>query len=508
MKTMTSALLAVVLVVGAWTGTSPARAQTTKPLVIAVGHVPDNIDLTQSRNGPIARPTMENVTEALVGLSPNGDLRPTLATWTVSPDGKTIEFRLRPGVKFHTGELLTARDMEFSHNRMLEKKVTSYMRQMRDLDRFEVVDDTTFRYVFKTPTIGFLPSRGPFAVSKAYFDRVGDKEFSERPVGTGPYRLVDHKLGQSVDLEAFDGYWGGKPAIARVRIAFVKEDTTRVSMLKAGEADLIMNTPFAQVDELAKAGFKNESSVVHPSMSIQFPFANRTAPWADVRVRRAIAYAVDGDALVKGLFHSIPKRYARLAPGEVGYDANLKPYPYDPAQARKLLAEAGYANGFSLPLYYWAGTYSGIRETAEAVALYLKAVGIDVKIQGFEPPQMMERMFARRNAEDSDLVMLSPLTLANYTDPAEALGFAFSSQSTMSLYKNADFDREVTAANNTMDADKRAAYVKEAVRIMHDDVASITIWNNVVVYTMKKNIAFTPTQRNLALLYLTNLRVQ
>jgi len=486
-----------------------AAAQTaSRTAVIAVGHVPDNIDLTQSRNGPISRPTMENVTEALIGLAPDGNIKPTVATWTVSDDGKTIEFKLRKGVKFHTGDELTARDIEFSHKRMLDKKVTFYVRQMRALDRFEVVDDQTFRYVFSAPTIGFLPSRGPFVVSKAYFDRVGEKEFAERPVGTGPYRLVNHQLGQYAELEAFDGYWGAPPALKKVRIAFVKDDTTRISMLKAGEADMIMNTPFSAVEDLAKAGFTNVSSAVHPSVSIQFPSANRKAPWADVRVRRAIALAIDGDAIVKGLFHNVPKRFARLAPGELGYDPDIKPYPFDPGAAKKLLAEAGYSNGFTLPLYYWSGTYSGIRETAEAVALYLRVVGIDVKVQGYEPPQMMERMFARRDAEDTDLVMLSPLTLANYTDPAEALGFAFTSQSQMSVYKNEAFDRLVNLANSTMDEAKRAEYVREAVRIMHADIPSITLWNNVVVYSMKKGWSFTPTQRNQALLDLTGLRVQ
>jgi peptide/nickel transport system substrate-binding protein len=426
MKIFMSLMLAALMLAG------PAHGQSTeKTFIIAVGQEPDNIDLTQARNGPVSRPTMENVTEALIGVSKDGKIKPTLADWTMSEDGKVIEFKLKRGIKFHTGDELTAKDIEFSHSRMLEKKVTGYLQQMRDLDRFEVVDDYTFRYVFKKPTIGFLPSRGPFVVSKAYFEKVGDREFADKPIGTGPYKLIDQKLGQYVALEAFDQYWGGAPPIKKVRINFVKDDNARISMLKAGEADLIMNTPFNAVAELEKLKFKNVSAAVHPTVSVQFPFANKNVPWADRRVRLAIAHAIDGDAIVKGLFHGLPNRYARLAPGELGYDPSLQPYKYDPALAKKLLVEAGQSKGFTMPLYYWSGTYSGLRETAEAVALYLKAVNIDVKVQGFESPQMMERMNAKRNAEDSDLVMLSPVTLANYTDPAEALGFAFTSTSMM-----------------------------------------------------------------------------
>ena len=204
MKKLGIGLLAACLL-AAMAGTAVAQT-APRPAVIAVGHVPDNIDLTQARNGPISRPTMENVTEALIGLSPDGSLKPTLATWTVSGDGKTVEFRLRKGVKFHSGDEMTARDIEFSHKRMLEKKVTAYMRQMRSLERFEVVDDHTFRFIFSVPTIGFLPSRGPFAVSKAYFDRVGERNWPNGRSGP-PIASVNHRLGQDVELEAFDGHW-------------------------------------------------------------------------------------------------------------------------------------------------------------------------------------------------------------------------------------------------------------------------------------------------------------
>ncbi len=492
--------LALILAAGLATG---AGAQS---ITVGLNHEPSTLDLTSTRDSPSVRPTMENVVETLWGIDLNGDVVPTLAPWTTSADGKMIEFKLRRGVKFHSGDEMTAQDVLFSHQRLMEKN-PQYARRGRLLDKVESPDNETVRFLFKQFDASFLTGRSLFIVSKAYFDRVGEKDFVDKPVGTGPYKFVSYRPGQSLELEAFDGYWGDKPQVKKARFVITREDTTRVSQLRAGEVDIIMNTAYANVEELKRAGFKTVGVPVHPTLSIQFPFANPKTPWADARVRRAIAHAIDGESIVKGLFNGIPTRAPRLAQGEIGYDPDLKNYAFDPTLSKRLLAEAGFPNGFSLPLNYWAGTYQGGRETAEAVVLYLRQVGINAQVQALDSGQMMDLVRKSRTDENVNYVAIAHMPMANL-DPIDVLSVAYYSGSAFSLYKNATFDKQFEMAASEPDSAKRAELTKAAVKTLHEDVGTIPIWNTVAVYSMKANVDFTPTRRTFPLMYLKNVTVR
>jgi peptide/nickel transport system substrate-binding protein len=479
-----------------------------KPFVAVLSQNPDTIDLSSATNAPSVAPVMENVNEPLVGRDAHGQPAPGLATWEVSADGKTITFHLRKGVKFHNGDDFTADDVIFSVNRMREK-VPTYKRNTATLDRVEAVDPSTVRFILKRPSVDLIyGARGATIVSKAYHERVGEKSFTAHPVGTGPYKFVDYRFGQYLDLAAFEGYWGGAPHVKNVRLRFIPEDSTRVAALQSGEADIVMNTPFDRVAGLKAAGFKTVGANVHPTTSVQFTFGNPKAPWSDVRVRRALAYAIDDSALVDKLFDGIPKHYALFAPHEVGYDPDIKPYPYDPAKARALLKEAGYPNGFEMKLIYWSGNYVGMRQTAEAVTLFWQALGIKVKADAYDPPHMMQVLRSTSAHRDkTDFVLLSPLPIANYSDPAYTLNFVFNSHSPFSTYVNHKFDAIVAEADATLDNDKRAALVRKASGMLHDDVGCVPLWNNVSVFAMKSNVSITPIDGGIALLPLKNVSV-
>lgn len=469
----------------------PARAED-KPLVIVMNHEPETLDATRALNGVITLPVIENVTEKLVDLDKNGAPSPGLATWEVAPDGLSITFHLRHGVKFQSGDPFTADDVVFSHERMTRNP--TYRSADPFLDHVEKIDDYTVRFVFRQPEATYFVRRALVIVSKAYHDRVGEDEFVKHPVGTGAYSFVSYQPGQSIDLAAFDGYWGGAPSVRNVHFEFVNDDSTRVAKLRAGEADLILNVPYPQMDLLAKAGFKFARLETTPTPSVTFIVQNPDMPWHDIRVRQAVAFAIDADAIVKGIMLGVPKHYAGFAPGQIGYDPDLKPYPYDPAQSKKLLAAAGFANGFKMPLLYWIGEDYGMKETTEAVALYLRQVGIDAEVQGMEVPKMVALMQKNaKNPEQATTVTLGPTPFANYYEPTSALTFVWASFSPFSTYRNADFDKYAAAAMASFDPAKRAEAVKAATRIMHDDYVTIPIWNNVAVYAMKPNIDFAPT---------------
>jgi peptide/nickel transport system substrate-binding protein len=219
-----------------------AQGKSADKVTIAYPSEPDSIIPTDSSYGVTSFPIGNNIFERIVDLSTDGKFVPGIASWEVLDGGKEFLFTIRKGVKFHSGDPLTARDVEFSHNRDWEKSAT-YKRYMRLFEKLEVIDDYHIKFTFKQPDVLFIPQRLVPVVSKSYHDRVGEEAFVKKPVGTGPYKFVAWKPGEYVEIERYEDYWGEKPPVKGARFIFAKEDTTRVAMLKAGEADIIMSTP-------------------------------------------------------------------------------------------------------------------------------------------------------------------------------------------------------------------------------------------------------------------------
>ncbi len=487
-------------------GSAAAQPANDKGLLqIAFNQEPDSIDLTSSRSPTSSRGIMENVTEALVGLSNDGQLVPTVADWRVMSDARVFEFQVKPGIKFHSGDILTARDIEFSHQRMM-KLSPRYANTLRHLDRVEVLSDSVIRFFFKEPSLSFVTTRPLLVVSRAYFTREGDEAAMRQPVGTGPYKFAGRVLGQSIDLEPFDGYRAGMPKTGRVRFRIVKEDTTRVAMLRAGEVDMIVGVPYALADSLQGATSKTVRQEIAQTITLQYNFANPKAPWTHPKVRLALSHAIDTGAITKSLMRGAAASHVRLAPGDVGYDATLKPYKYDPALARRLLAEAGFPRGFDFPINYWANAAPGIKETAEAVVLYLKAVGINPRLEGKDALAMAEFVRGNRNDPNASFGLVAPLAIANQVDPAEWLAYFLSAKGSVGVYRNPKFDQTIEQAVATSDMTVRATRTREAVRIAHEDVADIPLWTNVLVYAMRANLEFTPTRKSVFAVNLLNVK--
>jgi peptide/nickel transport system substrate-binding protein len=474
-----------------------ASAKSPDKIIIAIMSEPDSLDLSSSVTTPLSHPIASNISEMLVDIAPNGKIGPGLASWKVSRDGKVVDFELRRGVKFHSGDPLTTKDVEFSWKRGREK-VPGVQVYGRLVERLEILDDYHFRFHLKKPDVLFFATRiaGVAIVSKSYYDRVGEDQFVRHPVGTGPYKFVRWEPGQYIEMEAYENYWGRAPSVRKVRFVIVREDTTRVAMLKSGEADLIMETPYPMVKELEEAGFKTARLYTHPSVSLRFQTINPDVPWHDRRVRQAMAYAIDTKAIVNSLLHGIPGHYPRLAPDELGYDADMKQYPYDPEKAKKLLAEAGYPKGFEMPLYYPIGRVAGVKETTEAVALYLNAVGIKCKVEGLEFVKWMRILMKTwHNNPKEKVVVVDTFPMANTMEPIWVLDVSFKSSSEFSLYSNPEIDKIAEEGRSTLDDEKRAELVKKGMRLLHEDVASVHLWGKATVYSMKKNINYTPTRK-------------
>jgi peptide/nickel transport system substrate-binding protein len=471
-------------------------AQQPKKLVIGVGQEPTSMDPSLAYTGG-DYPIVENYGEFLIYRAPNGDLKPGLATsWKMSPDGKVIEFTLRKGVKFHSGDPLTVKDVVFSYERGRTKNSTVRTR-LRSMEKIEVVDDYHFNIHLKVPDVAFFPYRGcVFILSKSYYDRVGEDRFVRQPVGTGPYKFVNHVPGEYVDIERFEDYWGEKTSVKEARFLFIPEEATKIAKLKAGELDIATGCPYPSVKDLEKSsGLKVvKLSVDHSTLSIMFSTRNPNTPWHDRRVRLAMAYAIDCDSIIKNVLYDIPHRYAYFAPYEVGYDPDLKPYPYDPKKARQLLAESGYPNGFEFNLYWpITGRNPMVREVVEAIAGYLQEINIQAKLVGEEFSKSYTRHTSSKGPE-ARYVCYRGAGRAGSVEATQTMELFFGSDGGFSVYSNPELDMVIAEARTTVDATKRGAVLRKAARLISDDVATIPIFNTVSVYAMKKNIDFKPTQ--------------
>jgi peptide/nickel transport system substrate-binding protein len=327
---------------------------------------------------------MYGLHDALVKPMPGNLQTPSLAEkWTVSPDQKTYEFKLREGVKFHNGDPFTAEDVKFSFQRVKTKLLREKVRDV------EVVGPSRVRFHLHEPWpdfmtfYGTLATGGGWIVPKKYMEQVGNEGFRKHPVGLGPYRFVSHQAGVELVLEAYEGYWRKTPAVKRLVFKMVPEATTRLAMLKRGEVDVayLLDAPMAmdvKRDPSLRLAFSGGIGTFYVDFLDQW---DPKSPWHDRRVRLAANYALDRRALNEADTLGASKLNGSVVPKTFEFALPIEPYPYDPAKAKQLLAEAGYPNGFDAgELYPWPPYFP----LGEAIGGYLGAVGIKTKLRTME----------------------------------------------------------------------------------------------------------------------------
>jgi peptide/nickel transport system substrate-binding protein len=446
-----------------------------------------------------------NTMERLLAREPSvdgvGKVIPALAeSWKVSEDGALIEFTLRQGVKFHTGDPMTAKDVVFSFEFTRGNTFNAAFIQM--VESVEAVDDYHVNLHIGQYDARFLLNLARVPIeSKAYYDRVGEEEFIRNPVGTGPYKLVEVKPGEYADLEAFEDYWGEVPEIKEVRIRIAPEDTTRIAMLKTGEVDIINGVPYPMIEDVNNTeGLKViEGSRDGSTCHVRFQHANPESPWNDIRVRQAIAYAIDYDAINDSLNYGYTTRYAGLAPWDIGYDPELKPFEYNPEKAKELLAEAGYAPGeVAFDFNYMSGEFYGVKEVAEAVVLYLNEVGMNTTAVGWPAPKWAEWAVGARGLDgkgdpEKDFVNMG---VSGFAGQPDSMGHLIDHYIMSSIFCNCydeDVDNLLTTALRTVDDAERGELIAEVYRLLHERCEYIPIFTQGNFYGMKDNISFVPT---------------
>src|SRR5262244_1761461 len=452
-----------------WAGTAGAQGQPDGQLTVAFDASIANSFLDPAETSGLSTPFvfLYALHDALIKPLPGNNMAPCLAeSWKESPDGLVYEFKLREGLRFHNGDLFTAEDVKFSFTRY--RGVSAKILHER-VKAIEIVDPHRVRFVLNSPWPDFLvfyatPATGAaWIVPKKYIEKVGEDGFARQPVGLGPLRFVRMSPGTELVLEANEQYWRKKPSIKRVVIKGVPDRTIRLTMLKTGEADfgyLMAGVEAATI----KADPKLRLVHVIPTATwwVEFPEQWKPkSPWADRRVRLAANLAIDKQGINEAERLGYSRLNGSIIPSIMDFALKIEPYPYDLAQAKRLLAEAGYPNGFDagdvtpLPPFTTMG---------EALSNSLAQVGIRTRVRSMERATYME---AWRTKKLQGVLVTVSAAPGNAASRLEAFVV---STGPYAYGGHPDIDDLFHRQAQERDRKKREAMLYEIQRLMHDRV--------------------------------------
>jgi peptide/nickel transport system substrate-binding protein len=397
---------------------TPTPVPGRQTLIVALSQAPTSLDPADHRSRQ-SETVIRNMFDGLVTRDTRSGVHLELAEEMNWLDEKTLEVKLRQGVKFHDGTEMTADDVVFTFDRIIQENMIEYPEPhtsprkglIAPLESVEKVDDYTVRFNFSgvwPPAMQLLVHQQ--IVPKAYLEEVGTEGFIANLIGTGPFKFVEGRLDDQIVMERFDDYWGGAPDLKPVGPACVEkaifrvipEASTRVAALLAGEVDIIQSVPSELIDTLAQTpGIQVKTA---PGTQPQWLQLNVTDPlFQDVGVRQAMNYAVDKDLIIEAVYggRAVPLP-GPLSPFNNFVNKDLSPYPYDPDKALELLAEAGWADSDGdgildkggQPFAFTLDTLEDWRSLAEAVASMYRDIGIDASVRFWEYSVVQPQLLA------------------------------------------------------------------------------------------------------------------
>jgi peptide/nickel transport system substrate-binding protein len=331
--------------------------------------------------------TLYAVHDAMLKPMPSGPSAASLAeSWTVSPNGLVYDFTLRANARFHNGERVTAEDVKFSFERYRGANAGTFKERVQEV---RVLDPRRIQFHLKEPWSDFITFYGTTAstagwiVPKKYVEQVGEEGFRKAPVGAGPYKVVSFTPGVELQLEAFDGYWRKPPAVKKLIFRSLPDETTRAAALKRGDVDVAYFLNGAIAEEVRRTpGLRLMAVRSNTVFFLDFRGQwEAGSPWQDPRVRAAASLAIDRRTMNDAEQLGFGGLTGNVVPRTLEFALPIEADPYDPARAKRLLAEAGFPRGLDAGDFTIAPPYEG---TGEAIANYLAAVGIRVKIRTME----------------------------------------------------------------------------------------------------------------------------
>ncbi len=419
--------------------------------------------------------THGKVYEGLVGRDENADIQPLLAESWNQIDNKTWEFKLRDDVKFHDGSPFDANAVKTNFDRLLDPNVKAPRAGVfKMVSEIKVINDYTVQFILSepfAPLLSILASHEGGIISPKSIEKFG-KNIINEPNGTGPFSFKSWTPGKEIVLVKNNQYFGKKAKVDEVIFKIVPEETTRTSMIETGEAHIAEPLSVTMMDTV------NASSAMEVYRSEGFGteyigFNVEKEPFNDIRVRKAIAHAIEMDSIIKGVFNNVGKKANSLLGSQVfGYHEGLKAYEYNLNEAKRLLAEAGYPNGLKTIL-----STNDVKERislAEVVQSQLKGIGVDVEIQVFEAGTFIEK----RNRGESQMFINSWRNATGDADYNQYNLFHSSSKGpagNVFFYSNEKVDQLVDAGRIEGDPEKRIQIYAEAQELEMQDAVYVPV---------------------------------
>jgi peptide/nickel transport system substrate-binding protein len=483
MRRVNRLILSFGLALWASAGLAYAKDSVTIGMVLE----PPGLDPTAGAAAAIGEVTHYNIFEGLTKIEEDFSVTPLLAEkWTFSPDLKTLTFTLRPNVKFQDGEPFSSKDVKFSFERFAAKESTNKDKAFfASIESIETPDPNTVVLKFKEPSFEALFHLG--MNTAVILDAKGAADEGTNPIGTGPYKLSSWTKGSSIALDKWDGYRDpAKIAIAHATFRFISDPSAAVAAMLAGDVDAFPRFANVQALDQFRKDPRFQVLVGGTEGKTILAMNNKRKPLDDVRVRRAIAYAIDRKAIIDGAMNGLGAPIgSHLTPNDPGYVDLTGTYPHDPAKAKALLKEAGVATPLQLSLILPPPPYA--RQGGEIIAAQLAEVGIQAKIQDVEWAQWLSGVYKDKNYDLTIISHVEPLDIGIYANPNYY--FQYDSQAFRDIYAKvaaapdlAAFKQAIGEAQKKIAEDSVNVFLFQLPNVTVADAKLKGLWKNAPIF--------------------------
>ena len=442
----------------AGSGTANPPEQEAKQLTVGLIAEPASLDFTRNDGAAIPQALLVNVYEGLVKLDANGEIVPLLAkSYTVSEDRRTYTFKLQEGAKFSNDAPFTAEDAAFSINRVKTDWTTSLKAGMDVVDTAVATNPTTLQVTLEQPSNSWL-----FRMTTrigAMFSRTGINDLATKPVGTGPYTVKSWKRGDVMTLAANPDYWGTKPPTETVSLKYFKDPTAMNNALITGSIDVVSSVQAPDSLDQFKDTSKFQIIEGTTNGEVVMSFNDGKKPFTDKRVRQAICYAIDRQAVIDTAWAGHGQLIGSMvAPTDPWYEDLSKLYPHDPEKAKTLLAQAGTPK---LTLRFRIPNLPYAVSAAQVVKSQLADVGITAQIDVLEfPARWLSEVFTNADYDMSIIAHVEPRDIASWANPKYY--WRYDNKQVQKLLAEADSGTE----------QEQVAKTKQAARLLAEDAAA------------------------------------
>ncbi|RAH98860.1 hypothetical protein DLJ53_24820 [Acuticoccus sediminis] len=423
----------------------------------------------------------QNVFEQLTRIGTDGSLEPLLAeSWDVNDDATVWTFKLNTGSTFHNGEPVTADDIIYTYETIINNPGAPAAGYLKAVDKVEKIDDTTIRFTLNQPYAIFGRQVSLiFIVPKKAYEEMGPEAFSTKPIGSGPFKVEEWVKDDHITLTANEDYWKGAPKVAEVQFIPMPSEPARAAALASGEIDIVPLLPPPLVDSLSsQSGIKIDK--VESNRVVFAGYVPDDGPLGNEKIRKAIDYSIDRKAITERLLRGLGNPIGQIAPPVTfGYDPSVEPTPYDPEKAKALLAEAGY-DGTPIKYMFPTNRWAFATQSAQAIAGYMQQAGINVEMEPMDYAAYLP-MWINNTLEGMYMFSLGISIL----DADLILGLEYESEKSHGYWFSDELDALAKEQRATADQEKRQAAISKIWQISNEKALFSPIYVEVQAYGVR-----------------------